>query len=205
MYSVYVLEASTSNRLTHFYPPLVPSLLQFSLVSSLIWFQNLVALILMRPLRLCISSDGLRRERVLLLKITHMPIVAIIWVWEAFHTRIYGDTPLFSAVSPVGDNDLPVDGATSPVAGPRRQKPFLSNRANNRMYSQHLPELIHDDDTHSPNPQSSVDQKKKDGEAERVVVDKNVLEQRVEDLSAKIAELTALIMAQQGIADAEEF
>lgn len=66
VYSVYVLEASTSNRLTHFYPPF-----------------NLLALVIFRPLRLFLPSDNkFRRARILLLKSTHLPIVAIIEFYE---------------------------------------------------------------------------------------------------------------------------
>jgi len=181
VYSVYVLEASTSNRLTHFYPPL-----------------NLIPLVFIRPLRLCISSEGLRRERVTVLKITHMPIVAIIYVFEAIHSKIKGDTPLFSTIGPVTANTLPIDGASSS----RRQKPFLSNRA--KTYSQHFPELPNQDEAHSSGPQDFVVKSKKEGSVETVVVNNLALEQRVEELSTKIAELTALIMAQQGMTDAVE-
>jgi len=66
VYSVYVLEASTSNRLTHFYPPF-----------------NLLALVIFRPLRLFLPSDNkFRRARILLLKATHLPIVAAIGLYE---------------------------------------------------------------------------------------------------------------------------
>ncbi|KAL2022909.1 hypothetical protein VTK56DRAFT_4440 [Thermocarpiscus australiensis] len=66
VYSVYVLEASTSNRLTHFYPPF-----------------NLLALVIFRPLRLFLPSDGkFRQARILLLKATHLPIVAAIEFYE---------------------------------------------------------------------------------------------------------------------------
>lgn len=69
VYSVYVLEASTSNRLTHFYPPF-----------------NLLALVIFRPLRLFLPSDhNFRRARILLLKVTHLPIVAIIEFYEWLH------------------------------------------------------------------------------------------------------------------------
>jgi hypothetical protein len=71
VYSVYVLEASTSNRLTHFYPPF-----------------NLLALIIFRPLRLFIpSGDRLRGARILLLKATHLPIVGLIELYELLMTR----------------------------------------------------------------------------------------------------------------------
>jgi len=66
VYSVYVLEASTSNRLTHFYPPF-----------------NLLALVIFRPLRLFLPSDNkFRGARILLLKATHLPIVAVIEAYE---------------------------------------------------------------------------------------------------------------------------
>ena len=132
------------------------------------------------------------------LKITHMPIVAIIYVFEAINTKIKGGAPLFSSLGPSGANTLPVDGAMSP----KRQKPFLSNRA--KRYSQHFPDVPSEDGSHSPGPQNFVVKGKKEGKVETVVVDNPALEQRVEDLSAKIAELTALIMAQQGSANAEE-
>ncbi|KAI5866697.1 ion transporter [Durotheca rogersii] len=66
VYSVYVLEASTSNRLTHFYPPF-----------------NLIALGIFRPLRLFLPSDNkFRQGRILLLRATHAPIVGAIQVYE---------------------------------------------------------------------------------------------------------------------------
>lgn len=69
VYSVYVLEASTSNRLTHFYPPF-----------------NLLALVIFRPLRLFLPSDNkFRKARILLLKATHLPIVATIEFYEWLH------------------------------------------------------------------------------------------------------------------------
>lgn len=66
VYSVYVLEASTSNRLTHFYPPF-----------------NLLAPIFFRPLRLLLPrSHNLRAARILLLKATHLPVVGAIQLYE---------------------------------------------------------------------------------------------------------------------------
>jgi len=72
VYSVYVLEASTSNRLTHFYPPF-----------------NLLALVIFRPLRLFLPSDNkFRAARIVLLKATHLPIVAAIQLYEFIRGRI---------------------------------------------------------------------------------------------------------------------
>ena len=69
-YSVYVLEASTSSRLTHFLPPL-----------------NIVALVFFRPWQVIFSKDDrFRHGRVVALKATHFPIVALIyayeWIWR---------------------------------------------------------------------------------------------------------------------------
>ena len=129
-----------------------------------------------------------------------MPIVALIWLFESINSKIKGNAPLFSTLGPSGALTLPVDGATSP----RRQKPFLSNRANNKTLSQHFPEIPNDDGAHSPGPQNFVVKAKQEGRVETVIMDNPALEQKVEDLSAKIAELTALIMAQQGIPGTEE-
>lgn len=72
VYSVYVLEASTSNRLTHFYPPF-----------------NLIALVIFRPLRLFLPSDDkFRHGRILLLKATHLPIVGVIQLYESVRRRV---------------------------------------------------------------------------------------------------------------------
>ncbi|KAF9765853.1 hypothetical protein IL306_001778 [Fusarium sp. DS 682] len=68
VYSVYVLEASTSNRLTHFFPPF-----------------NLLALVLFRPWRLFFTADEkFRAGRIVLLKATHWPIVSIIRLYEMY-------------------------------------------------------------------------------------------------------------------------
>ncbi|KKA31015.1 hypothetical protein TD95_005217 [Thielaviopsis punctulata] len=71
VYSIYVLEASTSNRLTHFMPPF-----------------NLIALVIFRPLRLVHKSDiHFRAARIALLKATHWPVVAVIKAYET----VFGD------------------------------------------------------------------------------------------------------------------
>ncbi|EEU40760.1 uncharacterized protein NECHADRAFT_99148 [Fusarium vanettenii 77-13-4] len=68
VYSVYVLEASTSNRLTHFFPPF-----------------NLLAFAIFRPWRLIFSADEkFRAGRIILLKATHWPIVGIIKLYEMY-------------------------------------------------------------------------------------------------------------------------
>lgn len=75
VYSVYVLEASTSNRLTHFYPPF-----------------NLLAFIIFRPWRLIFSADErFRAGRIVLLKATHVPIVGVIKLYEMVRNRVVED------------------------------------------------------------------------------------------------------------------
>jgi len=113
VYSVYVLEASTSNRLTHFYPPL-----------------NLLPLFLLRPLRLFMSSEKLRAARIMLLKITHTPIVGVIWLLETFHQggkrgKFGTSVSSFATIGP-----RPTTGG--PVKKP--QRPFLIDRCSTKGY-----------------------------------------------------------------------
>jgi len=50
--------------------------------------QNLIPLFLFRPLRLCLPSRQVRSARMVLLKITHVPYIASIWVYEELNTII---------------------------------------------------------------------------------------------------------------------
>ena len=75
VYSVYVLEASTSNRLTHFYPPF-----------------NLIALVVIRPWRIIFRKDTrFRAGRIFLLKVTHAPIVGAIQLYELIMKKVFED------------------------------------------------------------------------------------------------------------------
>jgi hypothetical protein len=98
VYSVYVLEASTSNRLTHFYPPF-----------------NLMALVIFRPWRLVFTSDDkFRAGRIWLLKMTHFPIVGAIKAYELVRRKVADDDfagfkgPKMT-ISPATLNDRPVN------------------------------------------------------------------------------------------------
>ncbi|GKZ25373.1 hypothetical protein AbraIFM66951_008150 [Aspergillus brasiliensis] len=64
--SIYVLESSNSRRLTYFMPPL-----------------NLIPLLCIRPMRLFLSAEHIRRVRIVLLRATHLPFVALIWAYES--------------------------------------------------------------------------------------------------------------------------
>jgi len=179
VYSVYVLEASTSNRLTHFYPPL-----------------NLIPLILIRPLRLFVPADKLRNARIVLLKITHIPIVGAIWLFEKAQDRVTGSGNAFSSIGP---STSQTEFSTQTSAGnPKKQIPFLSKSNTNRS-------SFHDgpvgDGSHTPSPQTP--RASRQSKIDTVVVGSSDLERKVDDLTAKIAELTALIMTQQGTSPEE--
>jgi len=197
VYSVYVLEASTSNRLTHFYPPL-----------------NVIPLVLIRPLRLFLTAEQLRSTRIALLKTTHLPIVAIIYFWERLHEHVRGSSSAFSSlIDPTTDS--------APNSNNKKQKPFLSNRRV-KTSSQHFPDFPDPDHRPAASFAEIVNGRKvsatwhgnrKEGGREvemggsadeRLGAIHRELEDQVRDLNGKIAELTALIMAQQGTAGGVE-
>ncbi|KAI1859278.1 uncharacterized protein JN550_012087 [Neoarthrinium moseri] len=70
VYSVYVLEASTSNKLTYFFMPL-----------------NLVP-ILAHPFLIFASEQSARKARIFLLKLTHAPIMISIWAFERWEDYV---------------------------------------------------------------------------------------------------------------------
>ncbi|KAI0460108.1 ion transporter [Xylaria acuta] len=159
VYSVYVLEASTSNRLTHFYPPF-----------------NLLALIIFRPLRLFTSGDTLRHGRIVLLRATHAPIVALIQTYEWVASKL---------------NLSNVDS----FHGPQRDSPKRHVvPPPNRPHSGYRPQMP------SPRLNSSeiVNQRKRQTRMEDDITNAPTdVEVRIADLSAKIDRLTALVIALQ--------
>ncbi|KAF2968264.1 hypothetical protein GQX73_g5311 [Xylaria multiplex] len=157
VYSVYVLEASTSNRLTHFYPPF-----------------NLLALIIFRPLRLFVSGSTLRHGRIVLLRATHAPIVALIQMYEWVASRL---------------NMGNIDG----FQGPQQNTPKRHTiPPQNRPQSGYRPRMP------SPRPSSAemINKSKWQNHAEDDVTDTSTdVDARIADLSAKIDRLTALVVA----------
>lgn len=70
LFSSSVLESiTTSDRVTYFYPPL-----------------NLIGIVI-RPLRLFLNHNEYRNLRILILKITHAPLVAMLWIYESVQYR----------------------------------------------------------------------------------------------------------------------
>ena len=154
--------------------------------------QNLIPLIFIRPLRLFISAEKLRQTRITLLKITHLPIVGIIWLFEKANEQLNGGGSTFSSMGP-GSTQLTQDSISSSA---KKQRPFLSNRTATKT-SQHFVEVPNGDGSQSPQPQNYTIKGKKEAHA-TVAVNNTDLERQVRDLSIQISELTALIMAQQG-------
>lgn len=171
VYSVYVLEASTSNRLTHFYPPL-----------------NLIPLIFIRPLRLILTADKLRRTRIVVLKATHLPIVGAIWAFEYLHAVSNGGASNFSSIGP-GVGRLSIDIPS------KKNRPFLSGRANGNTQSGNFTDMA-SDVISSPDPKRGKG-RNENGNAHDAERDAR-LENEVRELRNQIKDLTTLIMAQQG-------
>ncbi|KAI0013045.1 hypothetical protein F4779DRAFT_613913 [Xylariaceae sp. FL0662B] len=174
VYSVYVLEASTSNRLTHFYPPF-----------------NLIALGLFRPFRLCFPYDNkLRQARIVLLRATHAPIVAVILLYEW----------LAKKANPDGLRG-PLRGSTKrnslPPPPPPRERPHSQPRSS-AAYRPRMPssrparaEVISKPKHREQPPEDDA------GDAPTDV------EVRISELAAKIDRLTALVVALQSGAGTE--
>ncbi|CAK7222903.1 hypothetical protein SBRCBS47491_005022 [Sporothrix bragantina] len=137
VYSIYVLEASTSNRLTHFFPPF-----------------NLLALIIFRPLRLFLPSDHkFRAARIVLLKVTHLPIVGVIQLYELVRGKIQDASDEYSAIQgPSGRQQTPaahygsgasgsgrLGGSIGTLATPKKSviRPSLHQRPSASSFRQH--------------------------------------------------------------------
>ncbi|KAK4243636.1 hypothetical protein C7999DRAFT_36031 [Corynascus novoguineensis] len=199
VYSVYVLEASTSNRLTHFYPPF-----------------NLLALVIFRPLRLFLPSDSnFRRARILLLKATHLPIVAAIEFYEwvrgsaakGSQYHAFGGPPHANIGSPnsaatakrfthqqrhkQSSASLRADGSTAAALNAVRPSlPPSNNTASGR---------IAPSDSGDSSTRHTLTRQRQDS-AEPAVVEASPtpsteVERRIADLTAKIERLTDLVVA----------
>ncbi|CAG8954653.1 hypothetical protein HYFRA_00004574 [Hymenoscyphus fraxineus] len=188
VYSVYVLEASTSNSLTHFYPPL-----------------NLVPLFFIRPLRLFLPARSLRRARILVLKLSHLPIVYFIWVLEHLPWRKYkSGEDLFSSELPETTRIL-IESIKAKEAKAKANRGPLSY-----FHDQDI-SRVHSDNFHGTSPSPGKDNsssllsaRDRSFRSKQHVEDLSLvkerekeLEEKVADLSVQIAKLTALIMKSQ--------
>ena len=50
--------------------------------------QNLIPLLCIRPMRIFLSAESVRQARIVLLRATHLPFVALIWIYEASHRHV---------------------------------------------------------------------------------------------------------------------
>ncbi|OAT10714.1 hypothetical protein BDBG_17405 [Blastomyces gilchristii SLH14081] len=94
--SVYVLDSVNSRRLTYFLPPL-----------------NLIPLLCIRPLRLFLPGESIRRVRIVLLKVTHSPFVGIILAYES--SRRYVTRQNHSPMATSSSRPPPVSQVRVPV------------------------------------------------------------------------------------------
>jgi hypothetical protein len=190
VYSVYVLEASTSNRLTHFYPPF-----------------NLLALVIFRPLRLFLPSDSkFRQARILLLKATHLPIVAAIELYEWLRGAPSGRGTQYSAFRGPGRSSAAL-GSPRP---PKNWKPAThrqsasSLRADPSFHTLRPPPAasasLLDAAGAGPLPRLTREQRQAADEAaeEQAFGDQSTdVEVRIADLAGKIDRLTDLVLSLQ--------
>ncbi len=117
-----------------------------------------------------------------------------IYLFEAANAQVHGGASSFSSMGPAS-TPATADLAT-PVKNPR---PFLSNRTNSKTNSGQFfvvpgEDVIRSFDARNVQPKG----KKENGQGSVPGPSHAELENRVADLSAKIAELTALIVSQQG-------
>ncbi|KAF2102898.1 hypothetical protein NA57DRAFT_31865, partial [Rhizodiscina lignyota] len=179
VYSVYVLEASTSNRLTYYFPPL-----------------NLIPLFF-RPLRLFVSSEQLRSARIVLLRVTHFPYVVSIWMYEAGSEYLRRSTPYarptwISAMGrPESSASLKRQTLKSSLNSPRPLTAATLVQAsldgNTRMRRRSVPE---------PN--------NGHGDAQNIFKSSDDLRSLVLKLSAQVEQLTAVV-AEQGKFEQPQF
>jgi len=137
-----------------------------------------------------VPAEKFRNARIVLLKITHIPIVCAIWVFESAHDQVKGGAPTFSYINP--STQLSSDSSTPA----KKQRPFLINRTHKKASSQHFEDNTSHDELVILGPQIYTIKGRKEDKGKHVVVDQSGLEEKVADLSSKVEELTALIMAQ---------
>ena len=61
--------------------------------------QNLIPLLCIRPLRLFLSAEVVRRVRIVVLRATHLPFVMMIWTYESSRRHLHRPTTLLPPIS----------------------------------------------------------------------------------------------------------
>lgn len=160
-YSIYVLESCTSRRLTYFLPP-----------------TNLIPLLFIRPLRLVLPSDTVRRIRVMLLRTVSIPFVALIWCYEGSRRILVREhrPPLARIKSRPLSATKPLHGSSGPFRSDNLGTPSALKSSDHLM-------------THTPRNASIM--------SASSIEDKTDLIALVQRLSAQVDELTAMVAAQK--------
>jgi len=156
--------------------------------------QSLIPLIFIRPLRLFVASEKLRNARIFVLKVTHLPIISAIWLFELAHYQVR-ETNAFSTIQPTHHT---VEPSAIPKTQPTHSSHGPSSSSRHPLGGLGTAEVL----TPSAHVNNGKDIKEEAADS-TIVINTDLegqvkeLSGQVKDLSAKIAELTALIMAQQ--------
>jgi hypothetical protein len=135
--------------------------------------QNLISLCF-RPLRLCFPAESVRSARILVLKATHLPFVAIIWAYENSQQYVRNARRAPALLSSGG-------GAPTPAAAGGRKRYSALNGAQplERQHYATLPD-------NNPRPPIA-------GSADSVAD----LMALIEKLSSQVDELTSIVTSQK--------
>ncbi|KAG9259132.1 uncharacterized protein F5Z01DRAFT_26514 [Emericellopsis atlantica] len=161
VYAVYVLEASTSNRLIHFYPPF-----------------NFIAWIMFGPLSLAFpNSPAILKARIAALKISHLPIIAVIKAYECLQHR---ESQVFLA------------GFESPAEQPREshRRPTMPQIRPSSAYNRPTMPLL------SASAFGKMGKQKSEDVDEDVNADTSLAAQ-IAELNSKIDNITTALLAMQ--------
>jgi hypothetical protein len=154
-------------------------------------YQNLIALIL-RPLRLCIPPDQLRRMRIILLKTTHAPFVGAIRLYEGSMTMLKGAS-------------AQRESSKSSLKGPSTMSSRLIKRHSSMPMKRPLTAPSQTDNgtmTHKNTAESAS--RNTASEAMSHAMDTDETQRMLRALVAKVDHLTALVEQNQGLVDNAE-
>ncbi|KAF4630386.1 hypothetical protein G7Y89_g7750 [Cudoniella acicularis] len=165
---------------------------------------NLLPLLFIKPFHILFPSLKLRKTRILILKITHIPIVSCIWLYEHIPGRIKeSGEDIFSSDLPETTQIL-IDSTRAQWAKNRNQQAYFSgavSKKNSSTPSKRPSHVLVSGDVPT-NPGISRESTLTANCAKDLSAVKDrerELEDKVANLSVQIAQLTALIMKSQGL------
>jgi hypothetical protein len=142
---------------------------------------NLASLLFLRPLRLILPSEDVRSIRIVVLKATHLPFVALIWVYERSRRFVSHRAPTQLARAPHATN-RPLSSSQLSL-DPRRD---LSRSSPTRSSAL----------TRTPRQPSSLSANAQT-ESTSSTVDNAELVAVVQSLALKVDDLTAMVAGQE--------